>query len=91
MNKWIAVVVLVVLTGVLATDVFAGSGRGYSRKDGTYVQPHHRTNPAGNPSNNYSFPRNYNPYTGKLTPGDPGRALDGARTYLNPFHVTPDR
>jgi hypothetical protein len=28
--------------------------RGYTRSDGTYVQPHVRTNPDGNPYNNYS-------------------------------------
>ncbi len=28
--------------------------RGYYRKDGTYVRPHYRTTPDGNPYNNYS-------------------------------------
>jgi hypothetical protein len=92
MKKWIAVMMMLLLTGVLATDVFAGSVRGYYRKDGTYVQPHQRANPAGNLSNNYSLPGNYNynPNTGKITPGDPGRALDGSRGYQNPFQVKPD-
>jgi hypothetical protein len=75
MKKWIAVVVMLLLTGVLATDVFAASVRGYYRKNGTYVQPHKRTNPDSTRSNNYSFPGNYNPNTGKITPGNPGRAL----------------
>lgn len=39
--------------------------KGYYRKDGTYVQPHHRTSPDHNPYNNYSTPGNTNPYTGK--------------------------
>jgi hypothetical protein len=38
---------------------------GYYRKDGTYVQPHHRSDPDGNPYNNYSSQGNYNPYTGQ--------------------------
>jgi hypothetical protein len=40
--------------------------RGYYRKDGTYVQPHYRSNPDGNPYNNWSTKGNINPYTGKV-------------------------
>lgn len=39
--------------------------RGYTRKDGTYVQPHHRSAPDGRKSNNWSTRGNVNPYTGK--------------------------
>lgn len=53
--------------------------RGYHRKDGTYVRPHVRTRPDGNPYNNYSFPGNYNPNTGKITPGNP-------ETYLKNYY-----
>lgn len=35
--------------------------RGYTKKDGTYVQPHERTNPDNTKTNNYSYPGNYNP------------------------------
>ena len=49
---------------------------GYYRKDGTYVRGHYRTAPDGNPYNNYSFPGNYNPNTGKITPGNPQTYLD---------------
>ena len=38
---------------------------GYRRSDGTYVQPHHRSNRDGNPYNNYSHRGNVNPYTGE--------------------------
>jgi hypothetical protein len=44
---------------------------GYYRKDGTYVQPHYRSAPDGNARNNYSYPGNYNPYTGRVAPGNP--------------------
>jgi hypothetical protein len=44
--------------------------RGYTRKDGTYVQPHHRSDSDGNRYNNYSYPGNTNPYTGKRAMGD---------------------
>lgn len=39
--------------------------RGYTRKDGTYVRPHVRSNPDGNFHNNWSTAGNRNPYTGK--------------------------
>ena len=67
---------LVVLISFLAINLAeAGWVRGYYRQDGTYVQPHYRTNPDGNPYNNYSFPGNYNPNTGRITPGNPNTYL----------------
>ena len=53
--------------------------RGYYRKNGTYVRPHVRTRPDGNPYNNYSFPGNYNPNTGRTTKGNP-------ETYLRNYY-----
>ncbi len=38
--------------------------RGYTRKDGTYVRPHYRSNPDGNFNNNWTTKGNVNPYTG---------------------------
>jgi hypothetical protein len=38
--------------------------RGYTRRDGTYVAPHYRSNPDGNFWNNWSTKGNVNPYTG---------------------------
>jgi hypothetical protein len=46
----------------LAGDVHVD---GYYRKDGTYVQPHYRSAPDGNPNNNWSTQGNINPYTGQ--------------------------
>jgi hypothetical protein len=43
----------------------AASVGGYFRKDGTYVQPHYRSNPDSTPTNNYDFKGNTNPYTGQ--------------------------
>jgi hypothetical protein len=37
----------------------------YTREDGTHVEGHYRSNPDGNPHNNWSYPGNVNPYTGK--------------------------
>jgi hypothetical protein len=42
------------------------SVRGYVKKDGTYVAPHHATNPNGTKADNYSTKGNVNPYTGKV-------------------------
>lgn len=44
----------------LFADVFV---RGHWRKNGTYVQPYHRTASDGNVFNNYSTKGNYNPWT----------------------------
>lgn len=39
--------------------------KGYYRKDGTYVESYHRTNPNGTNRDNFSTKGNVNPYTGK--------------------------
>ena len=39
--------------------------RGYVRSNGTYVAPHYRSAPDGNPYNNWSTIGNVNPYTGE--------------------------
>jgi hypothetical protein len=50
--------------------------QGYTRSDGTYVQGHWRSSPDNNPYNNYSYPGNTNPYTGKVATGDPNTYLE---------------
>lgn len=52
---------------------------GYYRRDGTYVQPHYRTAPDGNISNNWSTSPNVNPYTGKT--GTHSQFPSPTRTY----------
>jgi hypothetical protein len=89
MKKWIVLSAVLGLMGFLASETLAASVQGYYRKDGTYVQPHQRTNPNGKLSDNYSFPGNYNPNTGTITPGDPGRVPERSGTYPNPFQVNP--
>jgi len=39
--------------------------QGYTKQDGTYVQPYHRTTPDATQNNNYGTKGNVNPYTGK--------------------------
>lgn len=41
----------------------AGDVKGYFRKDGTYVEPHHRSEPNSTKLDNYTTEGNYNPYT----------------------------
>lgn len=55
--------VLLATTNVLARDVYV---HGYTRSDGTYVQPYYRTAPDHNIYNNYSTQGNINPYTGRV-------------------------
>ncbi len=57
--------------------------RGYYSSNGTYVRAHYRTCPDRNPYNNYSFPGNYNPNTGRITGGSQSSYLNnyGSRGY----------
>lgn len=55
---------LVVLVGAVAAAK-DHEVRGYVKKDGTYVEPHHRTDPNSTKSDNYSTEGNTNPYTGE--------------------------
>lgn len=57
---------IIVITSCCFAKVYV---KGYFRKDGTYVAPHYRTNPDSKITNNYSYPGNYNPNTGKITGG----------------------
>lgn len=45
--------------------------KGYTRKDGTYVQPHYRSAPNNTRNDNYSTKGNENPYTGRKGTVDP--------------------
>ena len=61
------ITVLAVVVMMFATTFSADAAvrvRGYSRSNGTYVQPHYRSNPDGNFRNNWSTSPNVNPYTG---------------------------
>ena len=62
MSILVVVILVLVITTVANADVRV---RGYYRRNGTYVQPHYRSNPDGNPHNNWSTYPNVNPYTGK--------------------------
>ena len=59
----LAVSVIFITTAPAFADVFV---QGHLRSNGSYVQPHYRSNPDGNVSNNWSTYGNINPYTGKV-------------------------
>ena len=53
---------------LIAISINAGADQsvnGYSRQDGTYVQPYQRSNSNSNRFDNYSSQGNSNPYTGQ--------------------------
>lgn len=60
--KKIIVAAMLMASGVAAADVYV---QGHVRKDGSYVQPHVRSNPDQHKFNNYSSQGNTNPYTGQ--------------------------
>ena len=84
-----AILVVTLITMVSVTVANADVHvRGYYRSNGTYVQPHYRSDPDGNRSNNWSTYPNVNPYTGRRgtrrlsTEVFPNTSLQGKLTYL---------
>jgi hypothetical protein len=80
--------IIIVPAIVLAVSIPAKADvyvRGYYRSNGTYVQPHWRSSPDGNFSNNWSAYPNVNPYTGAQgtmrTPGHSGSSSYRAPSY----------
>ena len=61
------------------------SVRGHYRKDGTYVQPHMRSAPDGNVSNNWSTRGNINPYTGEIGTKDPLGGSTSGDVYVDGY------
>ena len=60
--KLILTLLLVVLSNAAIADTHV---RGYTRQDGTYVEPHYRTDSNNTKYDNYSTKGNSNPYTGE--------------------------
>jgi len=78
------ILVWATLSGIASADVFVN---GYTRSDGTYVQPYYRSNPDGNIYNNWSTKGNYNPYTGKPGTRNP---YSGYNSTYNPTYNPPN-
>jgi hypothetical protein len=58
--------------------------KGYTKKDGTYVEPYHRTAPNDKKDDNYSSKGNVNPYTGEKGYVDPNKPTE-PKTNPDPF------
>lgn len=70
------------VTSPALADTFVN---GHSRSDGTYVQPHYRSTPDGNFSNNWSTRGNVNPYTGQWgTRQYPSQSFPNYQGYTSP-------
>jgi hypothetical protein len=57
--------VIIAMTAFHAEARGSHGVRGYTKKNGTVVAPHHATNRDNSKSNNWSHKGNVNPYTGK--------------------------
>jgi len=64
MKKLVTILALTLALSLIATQCFAGWVNGYTRRNGTYVQGHYRSDPNSTVRDNYSYKGNTNPYTG---------------------------
>jgi hypothetical protein len=55
----------VLSVALLSVPCFAKYVKGYTKKDGTYVSGHYKTESNKTVTDNYSYKDNYNPYTGE--------------------------
>lgn len=82
MRKIFAVLICVVALAFNASSVSADTYvHGYVKKNGTYVQPHMRSDPDGSTLNNLSTQGNVNPYTGKFGTRDPYPTTPNSSSY----------
>lgn len=80
----IAVLVLFCAVGIASSALADDYVRGYTRKDGTHVQPHYQTDRNNTKLDNYSTQGNVNPYTGKtgtVDPYKPSNSYGGSSGY----------
>ncbi|WP_200931093.1 hypothetical protein [Duganella sp. Leaf61] len=84
MKKILMALALLVSYGAVAQV----SVHGYTKKDGTYVQPHQRTAPDSTINNNYSTKGNVNPYNGKAGTVEP-TSTPTPSTWAQPSAPTP--
>lgn len=82
MRKLVILLLLLVSGELLARDIYV---HGYTRRDGTYVQPHYRTAPDNTTRNNYSYRGNVNPYTGEVGTNDDDQTYSSDDLDLSQF------
>lgn len=96
MKKIISAILLIffISFSCVFADVYV---KGHTKKNGTYVAPHYRSSPDGSPYNNWSYPGNTNPYTGKTAGGSESTYLNNyynsnsysIPSYTSPLYVSP--
>lgn len=80
MKKLIVLAVLGLFLAVTGGEALAGWVKGYTRRDGTYVQPHYRSNPDGQKWNNFGPSRRD---SDRLNPYGRDNDRDGTPNYLD--------
>jgi len=60
-----AVITALFMLSTSASPIEAARVRGYTKSNGTYVQPYYRSSPNSSKYDNYSSSGNYNPYSGR--------------------------
>jgi len=74
--KWLFVALAVVLPiSAVHADEYVN---GYTRSNGTYVEPYYKTSPNNSTFDNYSTKGNVNPYTGQAGTRDPYASSNGS-------------
>jgi hypothetical protein len=63
--KSLFVTIFIVLLSLVSVEARDVAVRGYTKDNGTYVQPHHRSSPNEYKNDNWSTSGNSNPYTGQ--------------------------
>jgi hypothetical protein len=85
MRLWV-LAAAVLLPSMTSAQVYV---HGYYKSNGTYVAPHYRSAPDGNPYNNWSTVGNVNPYTGQEGTKNPysssGSSNRSYGSYPNPY------
>lgn len=79
MRKTILTTIMLLSASAVSADEYV---HGYTKPNGTYVQPYYRSSPNGTTMDNYSTRGNINPYTGQQGTISP---------YQTPSYGTPYR
>ena len=76
--KKLLLIALLFIPCISKADVYVD---GYTKQNGSYVQPHYRSNPDSSRYNNYSYTGNSNPYTGSRGTQSPSAAGRGSSSH----------
>lgn len=95
MKRMFVAAAMAAIVGAFVADASAQQRvDGYTRRDGTYVQPHYRSTPDNSYNNNWSVQGNQNPYTGNYGTRSPtyndrapqyNQQQYGSPMYSNPY------